>query len=200
MDLTKNNLKLATQYALGKDKQFNTKDEDYKNLFLSYVTDNNSSTIREAVTLNHLGYKQYQDKHGADGIDEARGILVEVKPKGLKAFTKNGKAQKHGGGGNFNDMTMELLESKMGFNVVCSGFLEGRLVYSVEFPIHLIREQLEKRIRTAKIGKRVVCSFSHTHYDSDLLTVHYFDEALAKTILNGPHFNMLKKRNVSVSK
>jgi len=191
MEISENNLKLATGYALGNDTLFSSKDADFQNLFISYVTDNNSSTIRELVTMYYLKYKSYSNKHGADGIDEARNIEIEVKPKNFNQFDKKGIPAKYGGGGNFNDMTIDLLASKLNYNIVCSGFRQGRFVYVVEFPMMLIKSQLEKRILTVKLGKRVVCDFNHTHYNSDLLKVHYLNGDLAKDCLTKPHLDML---------
>ena len=194
MNLSIANLELATQYFLGDKTLLNTKDEYYKNLFLSYVSDNNSSTMRELVTMHYLKYKSYDQKHGADGYDPKTGKNKEVKPR----FIQYGKL---GNSGNFNDMTIDLLAKKKDFDVVCSLFSQDRLIYIVEFPIMEIYAQLQKPILSASIGRRVVCHFSYSHYDCHNLIVHYFDaeSAIRHKCLSAPHFKMLERRNTNVS-
>ncbi len=170
MELSTQNLKLATQFFLGNTKEFDKKDDDYKNLFRAYASDSNSSSIREAVTLDFLGYEQYSAKHGADGFDPKTNKQKEVKPR----FFPAGK--KASIGGNFNDMTPELLHKKNGLDVICSVFVEDRLILVVEFPIRAIHDQLEKTILKAKVGKRVVCGFSNTSFqDHEEMIIHHYD-------------------------
>ena len=145
MNLSENNLKLVTDLFLGKTDSFDDKDEDYKNLLMTYATDTNSSTLRELATMYYLGYDSFADKHGADGIDNKTGRLKEVKPVSMK----DGK--KRGNSGNFNDMTLELLEKKMNYDVICSLFNESRLVYIVEFPFSVIYEKIKKPIIPSKM-------------------------------------------------
>lgn len=190
MNLSKQNLDLATQYFLGDTTMLDQKDDDFKNLFLSFASDNNSSTMREAVTLHYLGYDSYSQKHGADGINPKTNKQIEVKPK----FLSEGKL---GNTGNFNDMTMDLLNKKIDFNVVCSLFFQSRLIYIVEFPLTTIYEKLKEPIINAKAGKRVVCQFNYLNYDTDDLVIHYFNEELAKqyNCLSKPHLQMLTRHN-----
>lgn len=199
MKLSKSNIKLATNFFVGDISEFQKKDKDYQNLFLAYASDINSSSIREAVTLDFLKYKQYSEKHGPDGIDLNTGREKEVKPR----FFSDGK--KISIGGNFNDMTMELLEKKKNYDVVCSVFTEDRLVIVVEFPMSVIYEILKKPIINAKIGKRVVCYFSHFNFqNSDEVIIHYYDydfinktKRLAKktaAIFESKYVNQLSKQ------
>jgi len=194
MELNERNLNLFTDFFTGNTAEVDNKDDDYKNLFLTYASDNNSSTVREAVTLHYLGYTSRKEKHGADGIAPNTGQEVEVKPKYVTKGKKLSSAV-----GNFNDMTLELLEKKKNYSVIGSLFSDTRLIYVVEFPISLIYEKMKQHIIKkieGKAGKRVVCSFSYKQYDSDLLTVHYFDEKTSKEIkiLSKPHTKMLTKR------
>jgi hypothetical protein len=168
MELNTTNLNIVTQYFLGNTAPLDAMNDDYKNLLLSYATDNNSSTIREAVTLHFLGYKSYSEKHGADGVNLATNTPIEVKPR----LIESGKISSSG---NFNDMTMELLEKKKDFNIVCSLFSKDKLIYIVEFPIASIWEHLKKPIVNAKVGRRVVCQFGYKHYSNDSLIVHYYN-------------------------
>lgn len=170
MELSKSNLNIATQYFIGDTSAFDKKDDDFKNLLLAYASDSNSSSIREAVTLNFLSYEQYSSKHGADGFDPKTGRQKEVKPR---YFTSGKKASI---GGNFNDLSMELLEKKKDLDIICSVFIENRLVVVVEFPISAIIEKLKAPVINAKIGKRVVCNFSSKSFqDSDEMIIHYYD-------------------------
>lgn len=170
MELSQKNLKIATDYFLGNTTEFDKKDKDYKNLFLSYASDCNSSSVREAVTLNFLGYEQYTSKHGADGFDPKTGRQKEVKPRYFR------EGQKASIGGNFNDMTLELLEKKQDLDIICSIFVGTRLVLVLEFPIDLINDQMKKTILNAKLGKRVVCKFSNTSFqDSTDMIIHHYD-------------------------
>ena len=168
--MDQNNLEIATAFFLGDTSLFDKKDDDYKNLFRTYASDVNSSSIREAVTLNYLGYKQYTAKHGADGYDPITGRQKEVKPR---FFTKGSAAAM---GGNFNDMTLELLDKKKDFDIICSTFVNDRMICVIEFPIAAIFETLKEPIVNAKIGKRVVCQFSHTAFQhSPDLVIHLYD-------------------------
>lgn len=168
--MDKNNLEIATKFFLGDTSLFDKKDDDYKNLFRMYASDVNSSSMREAVTLNYLGYEQYSAKHGADGIDKVTGRKKEVKPR----FFNQGSSAAIGG--NFNDMTLELLETKKDFDIICSTFIGDRMICVVEFPISVIFEKLKQPILNAKPGKRVVCPFSHTAFqNSPDLIIHFYD-------------------------
>lgn len=189
MELSQKNLDIITQYFLGNTTLLDAMDDDYKNLMLSYATDNNSSTIRELTTLNFLGYKPYTQKHGADGYDPVTNKQIEVKPR----YLEQGKISSSG---NFNDMTMELLESKKDFNIVCSLFSRNKLIYIVEFPISVIWEQLKKPIVNAKAGKRVVCHFGYNHYSDDQLIVHYYNPVAVEeqSCLSKDHKKLLESK------
>jgi len=190
MILSKSNIEIASQFFLGNPVPLSEKDSDYQNLFLSYSTDNNSSTLRELVTLHLLGYEPNHAKHGGDGIDSTTGKIKEVKPKYLQ------EGKKVSNTGNFNDMTIPLLESKKELDIVCSLFCSDRLIYLIEFPISIIYDVLLKPVLNAKAGKRVVCQFNYKNYDKDELKVFYFDYELAKhrNCLPKPHYEMLKSR------
>lgn len=190
VDLSSTNIEIITQYYLGNTTLFESKDEDYKNLLLCYAQDKNSSSIRERVTLHYLGYEKYEKKHGADGYNPKTGDKIEVKP----IFKNKGKL---GGCGNFNDMTLDLLESKREFNVVCSYFYIDRLIYIVQFPFEIIYEKIKKPIVNAKIGKRVVCHFTYKSYDDESLIVHYYNDIIAKKYRCLPknHMDMLIRRS-----
>ena len=191
IELNESNIKLAAHVAVGDLSQLHKKDTDFQNLFMSYAQDKNSSTLRERVSMHILDYVSYTAKHGADGYDPATNRLKEVKPiqsNGIKPI---------GSSGNFNDLTMELLEKKYDYDIICSLFCKFRLVYLVEFPMSVIFEHLKKPILTAKAGIRVKCHFNYEKYDNDLTKVHYFDASAARKYkcLSAPNILMLEKRN-----
>lgn len=188
--LSDENIDLAIQYASGNEAKFNKLDAGYRNLLLTYLSDANSSTLREAMVLRMLNYVSYPEKHGMDGYCPVTGKQKEVKPR----FINEGK--KVGNSGKFNDITTALLNKKDGCDVICAAFCEGKFLYVVEFPYELIKPVLQKKVDNAVIGRRVQSDFSWKDYDSDSLRVWYFDEVLAKKTdsLSKPHFDMLKGR------
>jgi hypothetical protein len=189
MDISQENIDLATNFFLGDSSLFNKKDKDYQNLFLSYASDNNASSIRELVTLSYLNYNIYTQKHGADGFDPATNRIKEVKPRFIKE-------KKVSSTGNFNDLTLDLLDKKKDYDIICSLFTPTKAVYIVEFPISLIMEKLKKSVINARQGSRVQCHWSWNSYDSDKLIVHYFDKDYAKEVgcLAKAHYKMLESR------
>jgi hypothetical protein len=184
-------LEFATQYFLGNTKAFDAESNICKNMFLNNMSDNNSSTIRELVTLHYLGYQSFSEKHGADGIDTNTGRLKEVKPRYLK---EGQKMNTHSG--NFNDMTFKLLEKKKDYDMVCSLFYHSHLIYIVEFPISVIFEHLKEQLcnQIEKGTNRKVLHFGYSNYDSDELIVHYYNKnvAYATNCLSKPHQIMLE--------
>jgi hypothetical protein len=187
--ISKTNIDIATEYYTGNTRKFDKKDKDYQNLLLSAISDDNSSTLREQIVLNFLGYDGDEGKHGRDG--SCQGKDKEVKPIFVKAGHKVGNS------GNFNDMTLDLLKKKENFDVICAVFTENKLISLVEFPFSSIYNRIKTTIGNAKIGKRVVCPFSYKDYDSDSLKVHYFDARAARELncFSKGHFDMLMKRS-----
>lgn len=190
------NINLALQVVTGDTKLFNEQDENYKNLLIASLHDNNSSTLRELIIMRYLGYESYSEKLGADGIDNSTGTLIEVKPKYIQ------RNKKLGGSGNFNDLTMPLLGKKKDYSIVCGAIYDTKLVYIVEFPMSVIYDHLKKPIEKAKAGRRVVAHFGYKQYDNDLLKIHYLNEnndvdgvPIINKCLSKKHADMLKKRN-----
>jgi hypothetical protein len=189
MNFSPANLRIAHAYYTGNTHEFDCKDADYQNLLHVYATDNNSSSIREAATLYHLGYTQLHDKHGADGYNEQTGRYIEVKPKLVK------QDQRLGNCGNFNDMTHELLQKKMDMDVVVSLFSPSRMLLVAQFPFSTIYSVLLAPIQNAKLGRRVVCNFNLSHflYNSDT-RIHWcdLDELNKLQCLPTKHLNTLR--------
>jgi hypothetical protein len=170
MNLNDNVIDMAVEFFTGNTKKFDKKDEDFKNLLRVCASDCNSSWLRELVTLRILGYTQHPTKHGPDGYDPKTNRQKEVKPRYVESGSKTRL------GGNFNDMTPELFAKKKNLDIICSTFVGDRLVCVVEFPFSVISDKIKQPIINAKLGKRVVCHFSHTSFQhSDELIIHYYD-------------------------
>lgn len=188
MNLSESNIKIAIDYSTRGIVALNDKDEDFINLFLSYFSDKNSSSLRESVTLMYCGYVKNQSKHGADGYDSSNGRMKEAKPSYI------GEGKKLGSSGNFNDMTMELLEKKKDYDIIDSVFHCGRLAYIVEFPLIDIYDVLSKPILNAKIGRRVVCHFKYSDYANSNLKIHYYNPSITKMCLQTKHDKFLREK------
>jgi len=123
-------------YLLGKSKD--TLVATLLDLLTIYINDKNSSTLREFLTVSLAGYEHGQKKIGYNGfrqssIDVGKVDKCEAKPKNIDTEKKS----KLNGNGNFTDYTFKRLakdRSEKGLNMVVSGFVEGRLIYVLEFP------------------------------------------------------------------
>lgn len=165
-------LDISIEFFLGNPEKFSQESPLFQETFLNYVSDCNSSAVREAVTLHYLKYESYTKKHGADGVDPATGREKEVKPR----FFRHDQKEKPTFGGNFNDMTLSLLEKKKHMDIVVSTFRGNDLLFIAEFPMSDIYEHLKKPILDARLGKRVVCPFSYTNVEHSLnLKIHFYN-------------------------
>ncbi len=121
-------------------------------LLTMYVNDKNSSTIREFITVTLSGYQHKQAKIGYNGFikdnsNPEKIIKCEAKPKNIytEEFEKYRRGErktppaKLNGGGNFTDYTPIRLEKDKGeknLNMLVSGFIDGKLIYIIEFPFN----------------------------------------------------------------
>ena len=143
----------------------------FTDILTMYINDRNSSTLREYLTVTIAGYEHSENKIGFNGFRQnsiigGKPIACEAKPKNfntedLLAF-KKGKRKtsptKLNGGGNFTDYTFaRLLKDKTeNPNLLVSGFIDGKLVYILEFPFDIksfiskLQEQLRKRVKNGK--------------------------------------------------
>jgi hypothetical protein len=189
MKLSDKNVELAYNIVIGKTEEFNKRDDDYKNLMLSYLNDVNSSSLREAITCYVCGYTWNTEKHGEDGINPITNQRIECKPK--LHLTKHCN-----GGGVFNDMTIQRIEQhlKDDIQIVCSIFSHNRLIYVVEFPFADIAEHIKYRINERKKDSRSSPSFSYTSYMGlSNLKIHYVDLESINNFkcLSKNHYRML---------
>lgn len=142
-----------------------------------YANDVNSSALRELFTLNKAGYDPTPGKLGYNG-ESVDGKPCDVKPINIRSDS-GGTLN---GGGNFSDFTFERLERYLRDRVtmLVSGFVDGRLVYILEFPFSCleeeIRRQLERFFKTARQAGQYLrsASFSFKHYKTspDLRVVY----------------------------
>ena len=170
-------LKLAVDRSLGKP----TKDQGelFEELYVEYMNDSNSSTLREQITAAVAGCKSIPGKLGRDAID-INGVEKEIKPK-------NYTTQRHNGGGCFNDYTRKRYEKDCNVNlpIIASLFAKGMLIYVVEFRFEAIANRLnEQIIRVCEgEGNRYVrsCSWTYANWiDNPDLVVHYINKDLLK--------------------
>ena len=152
-----------SSYLLGKSKD--TLIGILVDLLTMYINDKNSSTIREFITVTLAGYKHKQSKIGYNGFRQdviipGRTIKCEAKPKNIdtnefEKFTRGERKTspaKLNGGGNFTDYTPNRLEKdkkEKDLNMLVSGFVDGKLIYIIEFPFNCpdFIVNLEKQIK-----------------------------------------------------
>ena len=168
-------LKLAVDRSLGKP----TKDqgEMFEELYSEYMSDANSSSLREQITAAVAGCKSIPGKLGRDAID-IDGNEKEVKPKNYTGKRTNG-------GGCFNDYTRKRYEKDLYVNlpIISSLFAEGMLIYVVEFKFESIANRLDEQIVRVceREGNRYVrsCSWTYSNWiDNPDLVVHYINKDL----------------------
>ena len=170
-------LKLAVDRSLGKP----TKDQGelFEELYNEYMSDANSSSLREQITAAVAGCKSIPGKLGRDAID-VNGNEKEIKPKNYTGKRTNG-------GGCFNDYTRKRYEKDLCVNlpIISSLFAEGVLIYVVEFKFECIANRLDEQIVRVceREGNRYVrsCSWTYSNWiDNPDLIVHYINKDLLK--------------------
>ena len=162
----------------------------FNGLLTMYINDKNSSTLREYITTIIAGYTYHTQKLGYNeykqvGIGEG-SEYCEVKPKNINKNDK--KDKKLSGDGNFTDYTWDRFERdyNANLNMLISGFIDGKLIYVIEFPFkntdfcNRLKTQLEKKFlnKIRKEGDYLrSCSFSFKDYI-------YSDDFKIKFLLN----------------
>ncbi len=157
-------------YLIGKSK--NTLMAVLVDLITMYINDKNSSTLREFITVTIAGYQHTEGKIGYNGYKQnvyGKALKCEAKPKNIRI----GGKQKLNGGGNFTDYTHERLERdlKENLHVLVSGFVEGKLIYILEFPfqcdsfVKKLKRQLKRRFPEGDITGQFLRSASFHYKD-----------------------------------
>ena len=188
-------LKLAVDRSLGKPTD--DQGELFEELYNAYMSDSNSSSLREQITAAVAGCKSLPGKLGRDAID-INGREKEIKPKNFTGKRTNG-------GGCFNDYTRKRYESDLNVNlpIIASLFAKGVLIYVVEFPFDAIADRLDEQIIRVceREGNRYVrsCSWTYSNWiDNPDLRVHYLNKDLLKdlahygeSVVVGPFYKKL---------
>ena len=165
-----------SSYLIGKSKD--TLSGILVDLITMYINDKNSSTIREFITVTLAGYNHSEKKIGYNGFkqDAFSGKTIECEAKPKNVDTNSERIYKLKGYGNFSDYTFARLEKdkrKDGLNMLVSGFVDGRLIYILEFPFSCptFVENLEKQLMSRfHKGKDIPneylrsASFSYKHF------------------------------------
>ena len=158
------------EYLLGKSKHNLV--AALIDLLTMYMNDRNSSTLREFITVTLAGYTHTEDKVGYNGYrltTYGKPLKCEAKPQNVRSDGK----RKLNGGGNFTDYTHERLrrDLKENLNVLVSGFVDGRLLYVLEFPfscpsfVSKLKRQLEKRFPEGDIPGQFLRSANFNYRD-----------------------------------
>ena len=168
-------LKLAVDRSLGKPTD--DQGELFEELYSEYMSDANSSSLREQITAAVAGCKSLPGKLGRDAID-INGREKEIKPKNFTGKRTNG-------GGCFNDYTRKRYEKDLCVNlpIISSLFAEGMLIYVVEFKFESIANRLDEQIVRVceREGNRYVrsCAWTYSNWiDNPDLVVHYINKDL----------------------
>ncbi|MDD4122769.1 MAG: hypothetical protein PHO23_00605 [Candidatus Pacebacteria bacterium] len=124
-------------------------------LITVYINDKNSSLLREYITVSIAGYIPNVSKIGYNGFrqeTELSGKINSCEAKPQNIISGENK-RKLNGGGNFTDYTFARLKKNLkdNPNMLISGFVDGELLYVLEFPFKCkyfkdrLKEQLLKR-------------------------------------------------------
>jgi len=141
-------------------------------LITMYINDKNSSTLREFITVTLAGYTHTEGKIGYNGYKQnvyGKPLMCEAKPKNVRKDEK----RKLNGGGNFTDYTYERLRRDLKENLymLVSGFVDGRLIYILEFPfkcnsfVSKLRKQLNRRFPEGDISGQFLRSANFDYRD-----------------------------------
>lgn len=158
------------EYLVGKSK--NNLIATLTDLITMYINDKNSSTLREFITVTIAGYNHSESKIGYNGYKQnayGKPIMCEAKPKNVRS----GGKRKLNGGGNFTDYTHERLarELKKNLHMLVSGFVDGKLIYVMEFPfrcesfVKKLSQQLERRFPKGDVSGQFLRSANFDYRD-----------------------------------
>lgn len=190
----------------------------FTDLLTTYINDKNSSTLREFITVTIGGYKHHEGKLGYNGYRQSTIIsatndyeFCEVKPKNFdsnelaKYYSgkRKNKPAKLNGGGNFTDYCHKRIDKNKidNPNMLVSGFVDGRLIYIIEFPFNspsfvaYLQKQVNARFPNGDISGQYIRSvaFDYKVYINDNPTIRVFvdkqellhyDDCIAKELFN----------------
>ncbi len=155
----------------------------FTDLLTTYINDKNSSTLREFITVSLAGYKHSTNKIGFNGFKHTttgQSIACEAKPKNLSSQDledyQSGKRKtfhKLRGNGNFTDYTWARFnkDKQENLNMLVSGFVDGKLIYLLEFPfatksfVNKLEIQLQKIFPSGDEAGKYLRSANFSHKD-----------------------------------
>lgn len=149
-----------------------------KELLSVYVNDKNSSFLREMITCSVAGYSHSTDKLGYDGY--FGDIPCEVKPQNVVL----GEKKRLNAGGCFNDFTWRKFHkcSEDNLRMLMSGFVNGKLIYILEFPFnsekfknHLLKI-LNKHLPDGDIANRYIRTAAWSFIHIDQIKIRYLSD------------------------
>lgn len=172
----------------------------FNSLITIYINDKNSSLLREYITVSLAGYIPTNTKIGYNGFKQStqiggKVIACEAKPQNLSSENNSSKRKnprRLNGGGNFTDYTHKRLlkDRKENPNMLISGFVDGELIYVLEFPficssfIERLKIQIKKRFPNGdKLGEYLrSANFTFEHYKNckELKVVYLEKDKLEK--------------------
>jgi hypothetical protein len=168
-------------------------------LFTAYIKDKNSSSLREYITVSIAGYKHNPNKLGYNGFKQASeiggaAIACEAKPKNIQTdgYQQKKTKPKLNGEGGYNDYTYDRLQKDMAANpnILSSGFVDGQLLYVVEFPFAAIAQHLQEQVpqvrQTGQYTRYATFNYSHYAQHPDLKIIYINKEA---AMANSKYFN-----------
>lgn len=161
--------KILKTYSTGSHKEYANQIHDlskdaivalFTDLLTTYINDKNSSTLREFITVSLAGYEHSTNKIGFNGFKHTttgKSIACEAKPKNVSSqdleYYQSGIRKtfhKLRGNGNFTDYTWKRFnkDKKENLNMLVSGFVDGKLIYLLEFPFTITSfvDKLEKQL------------------------------------------------------
>ncbi|MDR1006029.1 MAG: hypothetical protein LBL74_04120 [Bacteroidales bacterium] len=156
-------------------------------LLTTYINDKNSSSLREFITVSIAGYEHNPNKLGYNGYkhNSAIGgmpISCEAKPKNIQSegYEQRKTKPKLNGEGGFNDYTIERLKKDIieNPNILSSGFIDGQLLYILEFPFSVIVPRLKSQIpETRQVGTYTrMANFNFSHYKEGAIKIVYLNK------------------------
>lgn len=176
---------------------------EFNELIELYLNDKNSSTLRQYLTANVCGYKNSFKKLGYDAIDE-QGNHKEIKPTNKHLGCK----KRYNGKFGVSDYTIERYNKDIIANVhvLQSFFVDGRLMYIIEFPLIDIDKRMKFLIdkHLTKKSQKFIRSaeFSFKDLKQENIIIKYVSNNidLCKPILSEKLFKFIKSQAPIIQK
>lgn len=184
-------------------------------LLTAYMNDNNSSALREMVTVKLSGYVLHEKKLGYNGyrqsVADGPKDFCEAKPKNARRDESGRVREKLNANGNISDYTFERhaknLVNKPTF--LLSGFVDGVLIYVIKLPFEdlspALEAQLNQRFKNRERAKNEYlrsASFSYKDFkNSSNATVVFITPKLAEfqDAINSRFYAWLDKQQKKVN-